>query len=55
MLHKPMDVLAAYYDFDAARIAIFEYIESWYNRKRLHSSIVYMTPQQLEEALRKTA
>jgi transposase InsO family protein len=30
-------------------------IESCYNRKRLHSSIGYMTPQQLEDALRKTA
>ncbi|MBU5455615.1 IS3 family transposase, partial [Caproiciproducens sp. MSJ-32] len=30
-------------------------IESWYNRKRLHSSIGYMTPQQLEDVLRKTA
>ncbi|WP_331722096.1 IS3 family transposase [Alkalithermobacter thermoalcaliphilus] len=47
--------LATYYDFDAARLAIFEYIESWYNRKSLHSSIGYMTPQQLEDALRKTA
>ncbi|WP_418222801.1 IS3 family transposase [Clostridium isatidis] len=47
--------LATYYDFDAARLAIFEYIESWYNRKRLHSIIGYMTPQQLEDALRKTA
>ena len=47
--------LATYYDFDAARLAIFEYIESWYNRKRLHSSIGYITPQQLEDALRKTA
>ena len=47
--------LATYYDFDAARLAIFEYIESWYNRKRLHSSIGYITPQHLEDALRKTA
>ena len=30
--------LATYYDFDAARLAIFEYIESWYNRKRLHNT-----------------
>ncbi|MCF2705652.1 IS3 family transposase, partial [Enterocloster clostridioformis] len=26
--------------------AIFEYIEGWYNRKRIHSAIGYMTPQQ---------
>jgi len=33
-----------YYDFTAAKAAIFEYIESWYNRSRIHSSIGYMTP-----------
>ncbi|HHW57274.1 MAG TPA: transposase [Clostridia bacterium] len=33
--------LATYHDFDTARLAIFEYIESWYNRKRVHSSIGY--------------
>ena len=32
-----------YYAFNAARKAIFEYIESWYNRKRIHGSIDYMT------------
>lgn len=41
--------LVKYYDFDAARLAIFEYIESWYNRKRIHSSIGYITPQQCED------
>jgi len=39
-----------YYDFDDARKAIFEYIESWYNRRRIHSSINYMTPQAVHEA-----
>lgn len=33
-----------YYDFKTASRAIFEFIESWYNRKRIHSSINYMTP-----------
>lgn len=33
-----------YYDSNDARKAIFEYIESWYNRKRIHGSIGYMTP-----------
>ncbi|MBE7716428.1 IS3 family transposase, partial [Enterocloster clostridioformis] len=28
--------------------AIFEYIEGWYNRKRIHSAIGYMTPQHKE-------
>lgn len=28
----------------AARLAIFEYIEVWYNRQRLHSTLGYATP-----------
>ncbi len=34
-----------------AKKAIFEYIEVWYNRKRIHSSIGYKTPIQFEESL----
>ena len=34
-----------------AKSAIFEYIEIWYNRKRLHSSIGYRTPEEMEEYL----
>ena len=38
-----------YQDFNEANNAIFEYIESWYNRIRIHGSIDYMTPQQKED------
>jgi len=31
-----------------AELDIFEYIEIWYNRKRLHSSLGYKTPMQIE-------
>ena len=31
-----------------ARNAIFEYIEGWYNRQRLHSSLVYLSPVEFE-------
>jgi putative transposase len=31
-----------------ARLAIFEYIESWYNRKRRHSALGYRTPCHFE-------
>lgn len=34
-----------------ARDAIFEYIEVWYNRTRIHSSLGFMTPVQFEESL----
>jgi transposase InsO family protein len=31
-----------------ARIRIFEYIEAWYNRQRLHSSLDYLSPADFE-------
>lgn len=31
-----------------ARSAIFEYIEGWYNRQRLHSSLDYLSPVEFE-------
>jgi len=34
----------------AARV-IFEFIEIWYNRERLHSSLGYRTPLQMEKLL----
>ena len=33
--------------FEEARMVIFEYIEGFYNRKRIHSSIDYQTPYQV--------
>lgn len=44
-----------YYDFKMAGKAIFEYIEAWYNRKRIHGSINYMTPQEFEDAAKAAA
>ena len=34
-----------------ARIAIFDYIETFYNRTRLHSSLGYRSPIQFESQL----
>ena len=34
-----------------ASATVFEYIEIWYNRKRLHSSLGYRTPAQMEQIL----
>ena len=39
----------------AARTSIFDYIETFYNRKRIHGSIAYMTPMAFEEQWRCTA
>jgi putative transposase len=36
-----------------AALLIFEYIEIWYNRKRLHSALGYISPQDFEKQLNK--
>jgi transposase InsO family protein len=33
---------------DEARAAIFEYIEVFYNRRRLHSALGYLSPAEFE-------
>ena len=33
---------------DAARQQVFEYIEVYYNRQRLHSTLGYLSPMQFE-------
>jgi transposase InsO family protein len=33
---------------DAARTALFQYIEGFYNRRRLHSSLGYLSPEEYE-------
>jgi len=40
-----------YADGKQAYNAIFEYIESWYNRQRIHSSIDYRTPESVHSAI----
>ena len=44
-----------YKTFEEAKIAIFKYIESWYNNKRLHSSIDYKTPNEFEKLSKNIA
>ena len=34
-----------------ARMAIFDFIEIWYNRQRIHSSIGYRTPLEMQQHL----
>jgi transposase InsO family protein len=40
---------------DAARQAIFEFIEVWYNRRRRHSALGYRTPAEYADELRKAS
>ena len=40
---------------DEARSAVFEYIETWYNARRRHSSLGYLSPTQYELALKRRA
>ena len=42
---------ARFEDRQAAALTIFEYIEVFYNRERLHSSLGYRTPIQMEKKL----
>ncbi len=44
-----------YLDYESARLALFKYIEGWYNRKRIHGSIGYKTPQELEDQIKGIA
>jgi putative transposase len=40
-----------YATHEQARASIFEYIEAFYNRKRLHSSLGYVSPESFEASL----
>ena len=45
-----------YETFNEARLAIFEFIEGWYNNVRIHSSNNYMTPnEKYEEQIKNIA
>ncbi len=40
-----------YQNLEEVRAAVFEYIETWYNKKRLHSSLGYKSPLEYVEAV----
>jgi transposase InsO family protein len=44
MSEKERKTIQAFATRAAARLAIFEFIEVWYNRQRLHSSLGYSQP-----------
>lgn len=50
---KKEEVYRTRYDsFETARVALFKYIEGSYNRKRIHGSIGYLTPDAYEKICR---
>ena len=38
-----------------ARMAIFEFVEAWYNPRRRHSALGYLSPNEFERAAAKDA
>lgn len=52
-LKYELDMPNRYESYQQARTAIFEFIEIWYNRKRLHSALGYQSPVQAEQNLNR--
>ena len=52
-LKKEEVYTTSYSDFEEANRALFSYIEGFYNRNRIHSSIHYLTPQEFEALAKK--
>ena len=49
VLKKEEVYTTTYYTFEKSKSALFEYIESFYNRKRRYNALDYKTPQQVED------
>ncbi len=47
-LKKELIYQRRFQTIDDVRTAVFHYIEVWYNRERLHSSLGYKAPAQFE-------
>lgn len=48
-----MDIPGKFRDYNHGRAVVFEFIEIWYNRKRLYSGLNYRTPAEMEKLLTK--
>jgi transposase InsO family protein len=49
IIKKEEVYVSKYQTFEQARIRLFQYIEGWYNRVRIHGSLNYLTPVAFEE------
>ena len=55
ILKKEEVHLSAYLNFESANLALFQFIEGWYNRTRIHGVLHYQTPQEIEDQINQCA
>jgi putative transposase len=44
-----------YLNFESANAALFQFIEGWYNRRRIHGQLNFQTPQEVEDQFHQSA
>jgi putative transposase len=44
-----------YLSFELANAALFQFIEGWYNRRRIHGQLNFQTPQEVEDQFNQSA
>lgn len=55
ILKKELVYTKTFSDYENACLELFQYIEGFYNRKRIHSQLNFMSPNQFEQSLKKAA
>ncbi|XEQ94862.1 IS3 family transposase ISBce13 [Sporomusa carbonis] len=55
ILKKELVYTTTFLNYQHARFELFQYIEGFYNRKRIHSKLNFMSPIQFEQSLKKIA
>lgn len=53
-LKSELPISQPFESYTHARATLFEFIEIWYNRKRLHSALDYQTPFEKQQQLTQT-
>ena len=55
ILKKELEYTKTFRDYKHARMELFQYIEGFYNRKRIHSALNYLSPVQFEQICKRAA
>lgn len=55
ILKKELVYTTTFLTYQHARFELFQYIEGFYNRKRIHSKLNYMSPIQFEQSIKNVA